>query len=208
MKKKKRFFYVVIAIGIAIALLIVKFVSPYFLTGGKFDNNYESKDLEENYIKKELEILELREYLESIIPEKTGISFGYSDRSDRFDLGVIKYNPETKNIERPNNMSATNVSLNSKSVTNILQNMDWTSGELYTLLQKLKSANCIRIYKQPFSGKPVQITFRKGGHLGVAEYSYHLFSEPLTDSLKRVWENKEGFRVYNENVLFEYGYPL
>ena len=72
----------------------------------------------------------------------------------------------------------------------------------------LKSANCIGVIKQPFEAKPIKITFRKGGTLGVAEYSYLLFEKPLTDSLKGVWEKKEGFRVYNDSVVFEYGYPL
>ena len=80
--------------------------------------------------------------------------------------------------------------------------------KLDSLLLKLKKANCIGLLKQPFKNKPIKIDFRYGEGLLAPKFSYLVFSEPLSDSLKNEWENKGGRKVYSDKVIFEYLYPL
>lgn len=204
--KKKRLILVFI-LTIIICFITIILVMPYFQTGGKFDNNYSGKDLEKNYFDKEKEIHSLGYYFNSLNSDYTGISFSYSGRNDRFDFDFAKYNPQTKNVKHLG-WDASHLRLQSGEMDSVLQEIGWTKKELEILLSKLKAANCIGVYKQPFKGKPVKITYREGGTLGIAEYSYLLFEKPLTDSLKVIWEAKEGYRVVNDSTVFEFGYPL
>lgn len=203
--KRKVVKYIVVAILLCVlAVGGYTFLSPYFLTGGKYDNNYKGGDLEANYKKHESSLFELKNYFESILPEKKGASFGYDKRNDRFYF-VIREIKEKGNVEYT---AGEDLRMESNEMNNLLQGIGWTSGELDVLLSKMKKSDCIGIFKQPFAGKPIKVTYREGGILGVAEYSYLLFDKPLTDSSKNVWEDKVGFRVYNDSVVFEYGYPL
>ena len=177
---------------------------PYYKIGGKFDNNYNGQDLQDNFNKKQSELFELRDYFLQILPEEKGVSFGFDNRTDRFYF-IIREIQKDGNIEF---MSGENLKIDDNETRNLLKRIDWKDDELNILIENLKAANCIGIFKQPYGKSPVQISFREGGTYGLAKYSYYLFSEPLNDSLIKKWNKKEGFVMQNDTVFFEYGYPL
>ena len=194
-----------------IALLLVvttvggyTILSPYFGMGGKFDNNYNADDSKENFYNNQKTIYELRDYFSSILPDRKGVSFGFHERNDRFYFIIreIDINGNFKFITEEN------AQINSERLNDIIEKIGWTNKELEILLSKLIAANCIGIFKQPYSDEPVDITFRYGGSSGVAMYSYYLFGNPFYDNVVKKYARKEGVVQLNDSTLFEAGYPL
>ncbi len=203
MTTNKKYYSIFIIIGVLIA--VGYYISiPYFKIGGEFDISYDNQDLGINFINKKNEIYKLTDYFLQILPERKGVSFGFDDRTDRYYF-IIREFRKNGNIEYH---TGENLKKDSDEFIKLLNIIGWHHSELQILLEKLKSANCIGIFKQPYENIPVNITFRYGEPWGVAKFSYYVFPKPLNDSLIKVWNKKEGFVRQNDSLYFEYGYPL
>ena len=182
-------------------------LSPFLGLGGEFDNDYERNDLDNNYVQNELAIIDLSKYSIEIMSDNQGFSFGFDGRNDRYYFIPRNYNENSKQVEY-SDLQCDNLELHSDEMNAVLDEIGIEVYKLDSLLLKLKKANCIGLLKQPFKNKPIKIDFRYGEGLLAPKFSYLVFSEPLSDSLKNEWENKGGRKVYSDKVIFEYLYPL
>lgn len=66
------------------------------------------------------------------------------------------------------------------------------------LKEKMDNANCISVE----SGEPFTIGYQRSG---MGMYFYNLFDKPLTDSLKKAYNDGCMHILYNEKVALELG---
>lgn len=86
--------------------------------GGAFETLYSTEDLIDNYNKKTVEILEVKDYVKKIIPPNKRVG----NYDSNWDL-----------------------KLNSSKTDTLLQKLGWTKETLNTLKEKLDKANCISV---------------------------------------------------------------
>jgi hypothetical protein len=200
--------YLALSLVLIILLGGCRICSPYYTLGGKYDTNYDGKDLEINFKNKEKELLELMNYCKTITPRYKVIRFGFDERSDRLYLSISTYDTITKQPIYPV-QGWSGLKIDSNELDTILSELDWNRLKLKTLVDKLKQANCIGVKTpEPFNDKPITINYRYGGHKGLALYSYLLFENQSKVKLIDNYGKKEEFSVYKDNVVFVYGYPL
>jgi hypothetical protein len=175
--------------GIALYLtyLIVSFV-VILIAFGMFDSSsYE--ELVENYQSKEREIVAIKQYVQSITPpgKSVHIEFESDDK-----LGIFHV------VDQGNYNSNWDVDTDSFRADSLLRQLGWNRETVSTLKAKLDKANCISVQ----SGEPCTIGYQRSG-LGM--YSYNLFDNPLTDSLKTQYNDSCRYVVFAPKLVLEYG---
>jgi hypothetical protein len=170
------------------------------------------KELKENYSKKSKEITELKSFFNSITPKDLEVYIEY--QSDKLiDLKVYyvktpKYPVKTLfqqwNIN-PYNFNSQSSPLDSSdfapetnSLDVVKKRLGWTDETFRMIKQYLDKANCISIT----NGNPANIGFRRSG---MGMYFYNVFDQPLTDSLKKVYNDSCTYRLLNDTIALEYG---
>lgn len=84
--------------------------------------------------------------------------------------------------------------LKSAKAATLLQKLGLTKETLQTLKDKLDDANCISIE----SGDPVTIGYQRSG---MGKYFYKVFSELLSDSMQKEFNDGCIFIYYKENIV-------
>lgn len=181
--------WLLLSLGIAIGAYTITSICKFIFFIHMFAPFYSKKDLIENYELKTKEIYALKRYAEMIIPsgKKVHIEFESDNTLGIFHL----YSNKTST----NNW---NLSINSSKTDSLLTELGWTKKTLATLKEKLDDANCISIENE----KPFNIGFQRSG-MGL--YFYNLFDKPLTDSLKKEYNDGCTYILYNDKVVLEYG---
>lgn len=205
MKKRKLFFIFLVILGVSF-FVGEKVFKSFFLKKGSIVVNDKEEGVRNNFLKRKNEIFELKSFFSTMVPKNTGVSFGFDGSKDRFYFVTILFDLKTGTTTYPN--SGEGLILNSKKMDLLRSSIGWSDEELFSLVSKLKESNCTGVYKKPYNGSSIEITYKYGGYLDVAVYSYHLFDGAITDSLRSHFKNKEGFEIFNDSVVFEYVYPL
>lgn len=156
---------------------------------GMFTPSYSKKDLIQNYQAKTKEIYALKNYAERIIPpgKKVSIEFENDNTLSIFHLYTDKISTNNWNLP-----------INSSKTDSLLKELGWTKKTLSTLKERLDDANCISIENRT----PFNIGFQRSG-MGL--YFYNLFDKPLSDSLKKQYNDGCIYILYNDKVALEYG---
>ena len=175
--------------GVGVLTYVGIFIYGLLSFGGIFEKKYTKQDLIENYTKKGTEINELKNYVKSIVPsdKQVEIEFDGDKTLEIFHVTICNKWDQNWNIE-----------ISSQKTDTLLQKLGWTRKTLSTLKDKLDNANCISVE----SGEPCTIGFKRSG---MGKYSYKVFDQNLTDSLKYDYNDGCNYIFYKDNIVLEYG---
>ena len=101
-------------------------------------------------------------------------------------------------VENGNYESNWDLKLNSTKTDTLLTKLNWTRQILKTLKEKLDAANCISVK----SGEPCNIGFQRSG---MGKYYYNIFDNPISDTLKKKYNDSCRYLLYTDKVVLEYG---
>ena len=173
-------------------ILVIYFaynIYSFIVLDNLFDGTiYTKKDLIENYESKQKEIIELKTYFESILPEEKEVTIEFERRK----LAIFHITDE--HGKRDFNW---NLKIKSKKVDSLNDILGWNQETLTELKSKLDKANCVSIEKK----SQITIGFQRSG---MGMYFYKLFDKKLNDSLISKYNDGCQYSYFNENVVLEY----
>ncbi len=158
------------------------------------------------------EIIELKNYLNEIVPKDYEIRLQYNSVSN-IDFFVYKQTDDSTTREKIfgkwdvnlNNYKKTlpakyekNNEGKTKSLELVLNELNWNRETLSKLYDKLDNINCIGIY----SGKPLEIEY---GFSGMALLSFYVFDKNLTPEQQEEYSDDCMNMFYKENIVLNYG---
>jgi hypothetical protein len=151
--------------------------------------SYDKKDLIENYEARTDEIIDVKNYYKSILPDGASVTIEFDNDKE---LGI--FHVKADSIYQSN----WNLKIESPKVSSLLTELNWTTKELRILKDKLDRANCISI-----AGKnPVVIGWQRSG---MGKFSYLIFDQNL-DKSKIDEYNDSCYNIfYKDNIVLEYG---
>lgn len=179
---------------------------------GGFDG-VDKTELIENYHTKDTEILALKDYFNSIVPEGYEAYIEYSDE-DIIDLWVFKttdlvsyprvplfqqwgINPYDYHEEPAGAFDSTANAPNSKSLAYVKEQLNWNDQTFRDIKKHLDQANCISIW----NGDPATIGFARSG---MGKYFYKVFTGAIPDSLTSQWNDGCNNILYNTHLVLTY----
>jgi hypothetical protein len=174
--------------GGGFALYIIGSIIYVIYIFAQFDSS-SYKDLTENYEQKSKEILELKTFVNSVVPTNKSVDIEFDDKNT---LGIFHVTVDG------NYDSNWDIETNSGKADTLLQKLGWTTETLKTLKDKLDKANCISVA----SGDPCQIGFQRSG---MGKYFYNLFNKPIEDSLKTTYNDSCTYILFKDNIVLEWG---
>jgi hypothetical protein len=186
-------------IGIIVAICFVGLqvvaISSMFDVGN--GNFYSKEDLIANYKSKTNELYQLKDFYNGLVPKDKIVEIEFENNKKIARLAVTNLNSTSKNYSE-RYFCAWDLPVNSYEVDSVLQRLGWTKETIMQLKSRLDKAGCIGI----INGEPTNISFQRSG-LGM--YSYELFSNPISDSLKSKYNDTCHYIFYNNRVVLEYG---
>ncbi|SRR5690606_4336142 len=168
--------------------------------------------MKKNIDKKSIEITELKNYFNEIVPENFMVRIQYNS-SNNVDLFVYESTPDS--TERQKLFGQWKVNLDNyeetpqteyekeyhgktKSLELVMNKLNWTRETFTKLYDKLEKANCIGICNR----KPVEIEY---GFSGMALLSFLVFDENLTAEQQEEYSDDCMNMFYKENIVLSYG---
>ena len=164
---------------------------------GAFDTFHTKQELIDNYTKRKPQILELKSYFNSIVPNDKQVEIEFESDKKLFRFGVSPVDTATGQIIYPIFLEW-NLKTTSSTVDSVIKTIGWTQQTLKDLKQKLDKANCIQIE----SGEPTKIGWQRS-EMGM--YSYNVFDKTIADSLKNHYNDSCTYILYNDKLVLEYG---
>jgi hypothetical protein len=178
----------IISLCIGTLIFVGYLVWGFMAFVSSFDQSYNKEDLIENYKIKSEEINELQRYMKSIIPNDKSLTLEFESNSSLSIFHLSDKNGDSRNWD---------INVNSKKTDSLLRVLDWTNETLMTIKEKLDRANCISVEnKDPFT-----VGYQRSG-LGM--YFYNLFDKPMTDSLKKEYNDGCLHLLYSDKVALEF----
>lgn len=169
-------------------------------------------DLTNNYEENTLEINELKEFFNNIVPENYIVRIRY-DSSQNVDLFVYEQTLDSLDnetlfeewsvnlenyIEKQQTADEKKYGGKTKSLDVVKQKLNWTDETFEILYDKLEGVNCMGIT----NGNPTQIEF---GYNGMGVFSYLIFDKNLDTELQEKYSDDCFQMFYRDNIVFEYG---
>ncbi|MDD3772624.1 MAG: hypothetical protein PHC38_08220 [Weeksellaceae bacterium] len=151
--------------------------------------SYDKKDLIENYEQRKEEILDVKFFYKSILPEGSYIDIEFKNDNE---LGI--FHVRIDSVFQSN----WNLKIESPKVDSLLTELKWSTKDLKILKEKLDKANCISI-----AGKePTVIGWQRSG---MGMFSYVIFDQNLNKD--KIEDYNDGCRniFYKENIVLQYG---
>lgn len=176
-------------LGTGIFLYVAYVMWAIWAFMGATDTYYSKKDLIENYRSKTKEIYQLKKYAEQIIPNDKSLTIEFENDEK---LAIFHLS------DKKGRSSNWNIKISAKKTDSLLTELGWTKQTLMQLKEKMDNANCISVE----SGEPFTIGYQRSG---MGMYFYNLFDKPLTDSLKKAYNDGCMHILYNEKVALEFG---
>jgi hypothetical protein len=161
-----------------------------------FAPTHSTNDLISNYIQKQQQILELKQYFNSIVPKNKEVEIEFEGDNKLFRFGVTTIDT-SGNIVYPIFLEW-NLKTTSNIVDSIITTIGWTQTTLKKLKNYLDKANCIQIE----SGEPAKIGFQRSG---MGMYFYNVFDKPIPDSLLEDYNDSCTYLLYDKKLVLEYG---
>ena len=186
---KKTLKWILIILGVGLLTYIGYWIFALAVFSGVFDKFYSTQDLIDNYNKKTTEIVEVKNYVNKIVPPNKSVDIEFDGNRKFFIFHVVDNNNYDSNWD---------LKLSSSKTDTLLQKLSWTKENLKLLKEKLDNANCISVE----SGEPCKIGFVRSG---MGKYFYNLFDKPIADSLKSNYNDSCTYILYNDKVVLEYG---
>jgi len=218
MNSRKVIKWTLISIGIGVVLL--PFVAYLLLllafSSWEPSGSSSKQELIENFKAKETEILELKSFFNSIVPDDYSVYIEF-ENDKKVDLWVFEneiknlygngvcmfqqwnINPYKYKEEMPIVYDSTQFyTPRTKSLELVKLKLKWNDDTFREIKRLLDSANCISIS----SGEPASIGFARSG---MGKYGYVLFENSIPDSLKNQYNDSCSYILYNDRVVLSYG---
>ena len=187
MNKTLKWILIIVGSGLLIFVGYVFFVfSTFSFDDGKY---YSKQDLIDNYKQKTQQIIEVKQYINSVVPSDKIVDIEFDGNKKFFIFHVVDNGTYDSNWD---------LKLNSAKVDTLLNKLSWTKQTLKTLKEKLDAANCISVK----SGEPCNIGFQRSG---MGKYYYNIFDKAIPHSLKDKYNDSCTYILYNDKVVLEYG---
>jgi len=196
--------------------IIIHTVLSLFLNSMFPSTGTNKQALIENFTKKEKEILELKSFFNSIVPKEYSVYIEFKN-NEKIDLGVFdtyiknsygagvtlfqqwNINPYNYKEEMPITYDSTEYyTSRTKSLNLVKQKLKWTDSTFSKIKKMLDNANCISIS----SGEPAAIGFARKG---MGKYSYLIYDNAISDSLKAEYNKNNSCVPYNDKVILTFG---
>jgi hypothetical protein len=201
---------------ISCGLGILGFFGYWFIilfSSGLFDSSSKA-ELIENYKTKEKEIIELKYYFNSIVPENYSVYIEFKSDT-KIDLKVYE---DERNSNSENNELFIQWNINpydyvekskpknqklkydpkTESLDYVKLKLKWTDRTFEKIKEMLDKANCISIE----NGEPSQIGFARSG---MGKYNYTIYNAKIPDSIKSHYKIECENIIYNDKVVLNYG---
>jgi hypothetical protein len=212
MQYEKAIKWLLISCGIVVHLFVIYRVIIFFSTG-LFASSSKA-ELIENYIDKEKEIIELKNYFNSIIPQNYSVYIEFKSDT-KIDLKVYdeERNSNSENyglfmqwdinpydyVEKPKAKNEkSEYDPKTESLDYLKLKLKWTDSTFKKIKEMLDRANCISIE----NGEPSEIGFARSG---MGKYCYTIFNSKIPDSLKSTYKIECENIIYNDKVVLTYG---
>ncbi len=181
---------ILIVLGIILTLIIGFLIFLHIAFDGIFTGpSYDKSDLISNYEKREFQIIEVRDYYKSILPENKSVSIEFGKGKD---IKIFHLRSDSA-FE-----SNWNLQIGTAKFDSLLNELNWTNKEIKTLQEKLKAANCISIG----GTEPVVIGWQRSG---MGKFSYDIFKSNLNENQIKDYNVGCTHIFYKKNVVLEYG---
>ena len=201
---------------ISCGLGILGFFGYWFIilfSSGLFDSSSKA-ELIENYKIKEKEIIELKNYFNSIVPKNYSVYIEFKSDT-KIDLKVyedeINSNSENNGLfvqwninpydytEKPKTKSQkSKYDPKTESLNYVKLKLKWTDRTFKKIKAMLDNANCISIE----NGEPSQIGFARSG---MGKYNYTVFNAKIPDSITSRYKIECENIIYSDKVILNYG---
>jgi hypothetical protein len=170
------------------------------------------KELRENWIKNDSNIVELRDYFNKIVPKGYEVYLN-QDNDTTIDLWVFEVtdsisskritwfqkwgiNPfDYKVIPTPYDSTEWAPMTNRLDI--ILEKLNWNNHTFIDIREKLRKADCNSIK----NGEPTEIGYKFSG---LGKYFYYLFRNPMKQSEITKYNDSCTYRYYNDTVVWGY----
>jgi hypothetical protein len=188
MKKTIKWILIIVGSGLLlyIGFFIYSILTFSFYDDGKF---YSKQDLIDNYNQKSQQIVDLKTYINKIVPANKSVDIEF-DGNKRLDIFHV--------IDSGTYDSNWDLKISSKKVDTLLNKLGWTHQTLTSLKEKLDAANCISVK----NGEPCNIGFQRSG---MGKYYYNIFDKAIPDSLKSKYNDSCTYILFQDRVVLEYG---
>ena len=181
---------ILIILGILGTLFVGFLIFLHFAFDGLFTGpSYNKSDLISNYEKQKSEIIDVRDYYKSILPENKSVSIEFGKGKD---LEIFHFRNDS--IYESN----WNLKIGTPKVDSLLNELHWTENELNKLQEMLKSANCISIA----GTEPIVIGWQRSG---MGKFSYVIFDQNLNEDKINDYNDGCTNIFYKDNLILEYG---
>ncbi|MFT3911439.1 MAG: hypothetical protein QM737_18595 [Ferruginibacter sp.] len=195
MNKSLKYILVVIIIAIVLFCGYVYYIFSSFSFGS--DKVYSKKELIDNYKKRSDILYSLKNYYNRLVPSDKIVEIEFENDKEIARLAVTNLKPSSSNYS-DQYFCDWNLGIHSKQVDSVIQSLKWKRETLTEIKSWLDKANCIGI----INGEPTNIWFQRSGF---GMYSYEIFSNPISDTLKSNYNDSCRYIFYNDKVVLEYG---
>jgi len=208
---KKVIKWTFIGLGLFIVLFIGYWIVLFYNSG--LLQSSSKQELIGNYNKKEKQILELKSYFNSIVPNGYTVYIEFESKRS-IDFSVYEIGKRTSqhgnfglfqqwdinpyDYEESPNRDTSEYSPETNSLKLVKQRLSWNDDTFRTIKEKLDNANCISIS----NGEPTEVGFARSG---MGKYSYTIFTNSVPDSLKNQYNDSCTYILYSNRVALEYG---
>lgn len=189
MNKTVKWILIIVGSGVLLFVGYILFVALTFSFSFDEGKHYTTQDLINNYNSKSTQILELKQYINSIVPSEKSVDIEFDGNKRLAIFHVMENGTYNSNWD---------LKVNSKKVDTLLNMLGWTHQTLTTLKEKLDAANCISIK----NGEPCNIGFKRSG---MGKYYYNIFDQPIAENLKPKYNDSCTYILYNDKTALEYG---
>lgn len=193
MKSAKKTLLGIVVIMLVSILLLQGFLYVLDFSSGR---GYSVQELEEHFNEQKKAITELNTYYTQLVPNNYSVEVEFESNRTLAILSIHALNPATQKFSKTL-FQEWNLKINSPKVDSVLKTLGWTQKTLKTIKTKLDKAGCIAIT----SGEPTRIGFQRSG-LGM--YFFNVPTKPLSDSLRKYYQNHCSYVISNDQLVFEY----
>ncbi|QKG53297.1 hypothetical protein [Hymenobacter sp. BRD67] len=206
---------ILLSCAIVFSLSLGLYLYP-ILTNPFYSNLFSSsseQELRENYQSHKKELDELKAYFNSITPSNLVVDIEFNDLDnasmkisyppDKISQGKSyfaewEFNPYHYKELPAHSTPHADYDPEVTSLSVVKERLHWTDDTFRAIAAHLAKANCIGVQ----NGEPTKISFRMSG---MGRYSYNIFSQPISDSLRPHYNNTCTYRLFTSTVAFEYG---
>ena len=180
-------------VSIFLGIILFLFGGFYLFIHFSFDGiftgpSYNKKDLIENYEARTNEIIDVKNYYKSILPDEASVEIEFKN-----DKELRIFHVKSESIFQNN----WDLKLNTPKVDSLLTQLNWTKNELEILKEKLDKANCISIA----GNDPVVIGWQRSG-MGL--FSYSIFDNNLEKDKIEEYNDNCSYSFYKNNIVLKY----